>query len=505
MRSGGEVTSPARTRDDRGKRVTEHSSLRKAHQLRDIALFLFGAVIALVLANAVVAARDLPDYGTWTGIRPLEEKLRKLERFASDEPVDAVILGSSISDFGFSAKVLSDRMTAANGSRYRAFNFSSGATQIVTMPKLYRLLRTVAKPRTLFLVVPAELKRGNVIPPRSPDYIMERAPIHRALAHPWLLPLDKRLWDAPLTRHASALRDLLVFGGYANLAPQGADLYPINEFGDTVSLSYQTSESDLTALRNSHRTTITPLTETQTATLSQQAKLEHYFNELDISAMGQLRRLADSDDCEIVVVTHGVAAVFFPKPIEDSAYVRARRQFFAILAEELNAKLVYKIEEYHAPKFAITDSVHLNRHGAEQFTRLVAADLTGDESQGDPRTRRKHPQVLDMPSRDVTVNVWSALIAAPQAAHNRTLRLRIMRNQSTTPLPPGPLAVMLRMPEERDIVAPARVESDDTVVATFADLPPGTDYLVLARIVSLAGGRAVALSQPLRDYAWSDD
>ena len=49
--------------------------------------------------------------------------------------------------------------------------------------------------------------------------------------------------------------------------------------------------------------------------------------------MTELRGLAASDDCEIVVVGHGVASIFFPEPIADDAYIRARRQFFALLAD----------------------------------------------------------------------------------------------------------------------------------------------------------------------------
>ena len=183
---------------------------------RAVAMFLIGAINGLVALNAIIASRDLPEYATWTGIRPLEEKLHKLDDFASRGPVDAVVLGSSISDFGFSARLLSAEMTRATGTEYRAFNFSTGATEIVTMPKLYRLLRTVARPKTLLLVLPAGLKRPNVIPARSPDYIMERAPIQRALERPWLFPLEKRIRDVPVIRYAAPLRDRLLSGGYVN-------------------------------------------------------------------------------------------------------------------------------------------------------------------------------------------------------------------------------------------------------------------------------------------------
>ena len=123
------------------------------------------------------------------------------------------MLGSSISDFGIDAELLSERMTAANGTPYRVFNFSTGGTEPVTFPTLYRLARTVSKPRTLLLAVPYEIKRSDAIEVESPDHTLRRAPIGTAITHPWLFPLEKRFFDIPLVRYAAPLRDRLVFGG----------------------------------------------------------------------------------------------------------------------------------------------------------------------------------------------------------------------------------------------------------------------------------------------------
>src|SRR6185436_15592920 len=98
----------------------------------------------------------------------LEQKLRLLATFASEGPVDAVVVGSSVADYGFSAERFGQAMSARLGREYRAFNFSTGAAEASTFPKLYRLIRTVARPRTLIVVSPPGIKRGDDRT-RSPD------------------------------------------------------------------------------------------------------------------------------------------------------------------------------------------------------------------------------------------------------------------------------------------------------------------------------------------------
>lgn len=112
---------------------------------------------------------ELPTYGVWTGIRPIEEKIGKLEIFAKEGPVDALILGSFVADFGFSAELYSELMFEKLGRPYRVFNFSTGAVNLVTIPKLYRIARTVVRPKAIFLINPVQFKRSEIISPNSPD------------------------------------------------------------------------------------------------------------------------------------------------------------------------------------------------------------------------------------------------------------------------------------------------------------------------------------------------
>jgi hypothetical protein len=364
------------------------------------------------------------------------------------------------------------------------------------------MARTVAKPRTLLLAVPYEIKRSDTISPASPDYTLRRAPIGTAIAHPWLFPLEKQLFDIPLVRYAAPFRDRLVFGRFAHLPTQGSDLYWMDDFGDTVSFSYQTSEADLNSLR-ALRKAVVPLTLRQMSTWSQRAKLDYYFNKVDIDGMEQLRKLTAADGCQIVIVAHDDASDYYPIPLTDRAYVRARRQFVAIIAHELHAKLVDEVEQFSAQKYMLTDTVHLNHYGAEAFTRLVAGALTHSAERPVSRRAVKYPALPDMPSSDPTISGFSALIEAPKQKGALTLRLRILRNPAIPPLPDIPLQVMLRLPDDTDVTAPARLTSATSVEATFAALPLGPNQMFLARIVYEAGGRLAAHNQPIAAYTWS--
>ena len=114
-----------------------------------------------------------------------------------------------------------------------------------------------------------------------------------------------------------------------------------------------------------------------------------------------------------------------------------------------------------------------------------------------------YPTLPDMPSSDVTISGFTALVEAPKRKGALTLRLRILRNHAIPPLPDIPLRVMLRLPDGTDVTAPARFTSGTSLEATFAALPVGRNRMFLARIVYEAGGRLAAHNQPIAAYSWS--
>ena len=83
--------------------------------------FVSGFLILAFLANAIISKYSFPETGKWTGIWPLEQKMKLLEQFAKEGPVDALFLGNSISEAGFNAEEFSRLMTKYLGRPYRAF------------------------------------------------------------------------------------------------------------------------------------------------------------------------------------------------------------------------------------------------------------------------------------------------------------------------------------------------------------------------------------------------
>lgn len=468
-------------------------------------LFLAPFLGVLLVANALLGASARPEYATWTGIRPLEAKLQLLEAFAAQGPVDALVLGSSIGDFGFSTETFARTMSAGLGREYRAFNFSTGAAEPVTFPKLYRLARTVSKPRAVLIIAPPEPKRRNVVPPRSPDYILERAPIGPALSSQALLNLDKAIWSLPLVRLAAPLRDELMYGEYVNQPLAGSDLYRMTASGDSIGLTYAVDHTDLTAIRETASMGKRPLTPAQEAQLSPDEQLQVFFNELDVAAIGELRQLTEQDGGEIVVIGHDQAANLLDGPNPQPLYRQWSEQQRARLAAALGARSVSVTDRFAVPWYGIMDSIHLNRDAAQAFTQLTAQALLGQDGSA---ILKQQFDDWDAPDRariqpdDRSFNTLTAVVRRRDSDEGKTLRLSYMRSRAVPPLPAEDLWVALRLPNDTDLLAPAVRLPDGTLEATFADLPNRRRQVYLTRLVVRSGDTLRALGQSLTDYAW---
>lgn len=207
------------------------------------AFAVFGAAFfaLLLLANFAVDPSILPDYGTWTGVIPLEQKLRLLEDFARGGPVDALVLSSSLGDHGLSAAALSEELGRSRGQAWRAFNFSSGGADIPSSLLLYRLARTVARPRLVMVVTPADRSIGDAPNPRGPESVLAQAPVAAVVRHPPALLVARWFWSSPLVRAAAPLRDYALHGRFADAPASHSDFYPLAEHGDTLNFNLDVS------------------------------------------------------------------------------------------------------------------------------------------------------------------------------------------------------------------------------------------------------------------------
>jgi len=467
----------------------------------------FAVSFAAVLgATCLALARvDAPDPGSWTGIRPLERKLDALESFAQKGPVDALVMGSSIADYGFSAEVFSKLMSRHLGREYRAFNFAIGGTEPRTLPKLYRLARTVARPREVFVVAPPEQVLGDEIRAPSPDFALAHAPVGAVIGHPWLLEASKLAWSTPLLKSAAALREVAVFGRAGVLAESlGADAFATDASGDKVSYFVPGSASQLPLLRKRARSAVAPFPEPGPETPAKLRRmLSRYFSRPDVSAIEELRELVHRDGGELHLVAHAQAASLWQGPIRDPAYQRARTDFFHAFAAALGASFHDAAAQVAVPVFALSDNLHLNAYGAEIFTRAAFAAIAGEAMQS-PETFAAPD--MEWPATEAldaaTLGEQFELLLRPAGEAHPLLRIRTVTSLAMTPLPSDGLRVALRMPGGGERVVPAATMGPGDVVAEV-DLPASTrPQAVLVRLMQGDGHSAIVLRNPVRDYEW---
>jgi hypothetical protein len=460
-------------------------------------LLLFGSAVLLpwLLACLALGRLDLPDYGAWTGIRPLEQKLRMLSAFAEAGEVDAVVLGSSVSDFGFSAELLSERLSRDLGRPYRAFNFSTGAAEVADYPELYRLVRTVARPKSVVLIVcsahagRSDQPRAEV--PQTPVYYLSRAPVGSALNSPLRLEASRRLWNVPPVRYAAALRDLLVFGSFENLKGAGSDVYALDAHGDRISYTYERSGETLARYRDA-------LAGFRRFSSSASPEGDPYLSREDVQGLRELARLTEADGCARMVVGHDQAAYLMGGPALPPDYVTHRRRYFEQVAMLAEAPACLVLDDVALPRHAISDPIHLNEHGAADLTAGAASCWTGRPAPP-PRTYREPD--LGRTDPPLTFNGFAFLLRRESPEDGQTLRLRFVRSIAVPPLPDGPLFVAVRRPDDTDLVRPALREGRDIVVS-YESLSREPRQVFIGRLLTESNGQYFVLNQPLADYRW---
>ena len=459
---------------------------------------------SLGLCNALLVWCDLPNYGAWTGIQPLETKLEMLDDFRSEGDVDALMLGSSIVDFGFSAELFSELMTRELGREYRAFNFSTGGAEPRTLPKLYRLARTVAVPKNVFVILPAEHKLGEEIGDTGPDGSLARAPVSEVLEQPWLLALKRRLQSVPFVRNAPAARDYVFHGDFRGVVRAMGGLYPLSAHGDRVSYRMTWQPDKVSVRKQAMESSIRPFPGGSGRPDNLNDRLQFYFAETDIRAFKELRELVEQDGGNISVVVTAQASTFHGGPSQNDRYRRASRDFFQTIAEQLHATLVDPTDLVDVPLHHVSDLVHLNKYGAEIFTRAVFARMTNKTpvQAGLVAEAIDTPPAGLFPTGDRTFNKNSAVVVRPAGAETSLLRFRTMQAVCVHPLPEEELIVAVRTPQNEDILAHAARLGPSDFVAELK-LPPNSrpEALVL-RLLWGEGARQIALETPLTDYEW---
>jgi hypothetical protein len=488
-----------------GMRMKPQFRVSSAHPLVGVALILITAVLTVVgvnygVSNLRVRGVPLPEYGTWTGIAPLEHKLRLLREFANRGPVDALIVGSSISDHGVSAAVLSKDLSAAYRRPFRVFNLSTGGAEINTFPILYRLARAVAKPRQLWIVFPVEqrgrddydLNRGG------PNYFVLHAPAGAALRHPLLLALSFRMFQLPVVRNATALRDLGIYGKFLNRPGSHMDVYGEDAFGDTRGFLAYASADPFSKYAASRRETVLSLASRYAA--APDAKADIYFSPGDFQAIADIRAMAARDHCSIRIFAHDTASGF---AAQDPVYHAASELYFGLLAQRFSAPLIDVRASFHLAGYKFADTIHLNSNGADEISALMAARITNrplPQSTDYAAARAMEP---DLPLPGITP--YTAAVLQKPGDPQAELQLRYVQSVSVEPLTPGtPIQLAVLLPGNATLAVPARVVSRGQVIADTSALPnEAGGQALFVQLTRPRGKWGEGRIMPLASYRWS--
>ena len=471
----------------------------RSQSFHQFAIFVFFAIGTFLFANFLISTAQLPRYASWTGVGTLEDKLDMFARFARHGPVDAVLLGSSIVDFGVSAEALSEEVSRQSGKPYRVFNFSTGAATLKTFPVLYRLVRTTTKPKALFLIIPVEPDRENVPSPRTPEAIMLRSPIGSSLHNPFRLALSAEIWALPLVRFASPLRDLALYGNYNNRVATHADIYELGVHGDMLSFTVNTDrEGFLKAFEERKNYVLKrkqyspPLSSEQNGQTAQTT----YLSEYAVKDLQELANLARNDGVSLAVIAHDRASALAN---QDSAYNTALKPYYEEIVRTVPMKSINFIERFVPAPFEISDPIHLNQHGARRFARLLAKELLGRSR--DPEPAWKAPD-FRVEKQDLTFNAWSAVVTRQSTDPFAVLELEFVQTWQTPRLLPGdPVKIAIRTPDNRDIFCESQVLRRGWLQAETSMLPDG-DNVFWIRVLSKGAAKAAAINLPLASFRW---
>jgi len=472
-------------------------------RLRLIWIYLLALATALAVANIAaslwrVQGKEPPEYATWTGVLEVERKVGLLRDFAREGDVDVLILSSSMGDYGISAETLTREISAAKGRPFRVFNFSMGGADLTSYPLLYRFARVVARPKEIWIVSP--VSTSPIQGEGSLDDLLLKGPVGRALKLPWLLPLEYAFRDLPLVRNAAAIRDWAVYRGFPNRAKSNLDLYEINRHGDTRSWLYNPKEYENGLKHMERHIDHVMKFVRQPNAVEDQKHHVLYFSTPVMGAVNDLRALASADGASITVVPFDSAVSL---AIHDPAFLAASQRFYGPLSQYLGARLLDVRTSFESKPYMITDPIHMNCIGSEQFSKVLAAAVTGRpapphvELVADERIRKTSP--------DPAWTTFTALVVKRRDEPSGSLRVKYFQSWGVKRLRPfSNFRIAVRLPDGRESVLPTRVMQDGEVVADTSGLDfASVDQVITAQLVNKGEKMGKGMDVPVVSYRWS--
>jgi hypothetical protein len=445
----------------------------------------------------------MPNYASWTGVRPIESKLDLLKKFSRKGQVDALFLGSSISDYGFSAEQFSLLMTEKIQKEYRTFNFSTGAAEPRTMLTLYKLARLECSPKNVFVVLPAEMKLGEMDESYMVDSILNQSPIGNAINSLFLLNLSYKFWTTKFMQNLPGIRDLVLYGHYLNLETNlGTELYPLNKNGDRLNFTVTSDTSIFEQMKHNLEEQVKPYPYMDKVDKNNKIDqmAEYYFANKDLLSLIELRKLVAQDGGKLYIVPHAAVVTIWKGSSKE--YIRGRHFFYESLSAKTGIPLIRDItNSIVLPEYAMADTNHLNIYGAEIYTQALFNAFTDTKIYRS--SEYKYPNIeLLYNKNDRSVNTFTAFILKHTGVTIKGLDFKIVDSLAVPALPKQQLFAVLRDPNNHDTIVPViRMGKNQFRIAFNAPISNSNELYVLRLAIKTENGY-VALNAPLADYEW---
>ena len=459
---------------------------------------LLPVFILLFMIVVILSIIELPNYANYTGIRPIETKMKLIQEFEhKNGKIDAVVLGSSIVDHGFSAKLFSTLMTNYKGEQYNVFNFATGGAEPRTLPILYKIMReSVNKiPKDIYIIMPAEMKLPEDNHKDSPDYILNKAPVSKYFDNEIMFKLQYLFYHLNIIKNLPGLRDLLLHGNYYSLDKNlGTELYYLNDYGDrknyTFTIDYKRVEY-IKELLEKH------------IKVNDKAKKNDFFANSDITAIEELVKLVHEDGGRIILVPHAASSTLWKGNL-NSQYIKSRKDFYNNYPEAQDFTIINDfVISMQVPKHFISDEIHLNTYGSIYYTKLLFQSIIGNEIK--PTKQNVEVPNFDLIQKEsMTFNNFSVLIKKEEYDENNVLKFKIVDSYSVPALPKDNLFVALRTPDNKDKIIPMiNIKNREYYIKIDLPISNKEQFFIFRVLYGTETKRA--LNAPVAQYVWTTE
>jgi hypothetical protein len=472
--------------------------------------FIASFLLSVGIIFFLLAQSSLPIHeGQTFGNIPLERKIEKLIELEEKEGIDAIFLGASTVDFGISAKVFSEEVTAATGKKFVAFNFGTGGGDYFVLPDLVKIIELYSKPRFYFIQAPLLSAANQKTVSNAPlRLILRESSVGKFLDSECLFEIMNAFWSLSFVSKIPNLRSKIITRKLEKSPATNSDQYLLNEYGDSISYNYiyLNQGNDLVDqakkyFQNSflpHGMAQYPLArDTEVYGIYFKPKLIDPF--LD-SGFGEIKRQTKNAKTEMILISFPFIALesTFESSEELNQFNRKLDFYFGEISSKLSIKYLNARDDLHLRTWHVQDDTHYNTYAAEIIGKKLAEKFL---NQSLPKEPEASADALFALEKDKNLGRSTAIIRSPSSLEKNFLVLKYLQNANTRILPSKKENVNIALRLEKNISRIFKVERLDN--STFGvKIPESLLKTNALYAVDLVDASMQSLGMPLETYHW---